>query len=876
MTFGSERPVLQWTAGTEVDVDAEDGLECATILGPASTGDASQRRVRFADGVEDDWDVQDFQVRAWPANTLVEIDTEDGLETGAMVLGPGAKPTERKVRFADGSVDDWPVEDLRKPQGASASSKDQQGGGVGADSHTEAAKAPQTSAEEAGASSGSQEAAQSGSTSTFAVTFTEPGSLGLSFGSTSNTGLPWIKTIKPGTQAASHPELTLHQYLHAVDDLPVSSFKTAISAIKAAGRPVTLHFSLTAQPPAEEPPAEESPAEESPAEEPSAEVPPVEKTYGETTASYGEPLQADETEPITTATTNTAITIQVIGARGLQNSDPFARAVCGQEQRETEVVKRSSSPSWRAEPFQFESVADSAAYATVEVWDWDRVSKNDALGQVKVFVDEMRGEVVWLPLQPMAGCKSPQGEICLMCSVNVSTEQTTRPHAEDETAAEPESQPKPDWLSRGMNRVEQLTGLDIDGDGDIGVVGSVRASPADAKIVAQPEPEDTEATVLEVATSVDLLDQDAESDTQSEPSWLARGINSIEQASGLDIDGDGDVGVLGVHDVPEATDPEPLYDEHSRLLEHSATFAQAGAIGVSFKCPSGPAGIPWIANVMAGTQADAHPALAPQQYLRSVNGQVISTFKEALQAIDAAGRPVTLTFNTFPDLQVSFQDSGTLGLKFVKGQGGSVEIGVVNPGTQASRIAGLHAGLVLKAVGTRDVSQQMPYKDIVSLIKSHTTRPLVLRFGGLSKESSPVLTSAPSESAPLALSLPKSPTADLPLDSPASTMPPTSPRTIKVSFTKPGPLGIKFKDTQSTICIQSIHDSSQAASEVRPDSVLYLFVQPSACAGSPRSGAQLAAVCAQPELQAGLVLKSVQGDPIFGQPFKAVMGWVGT
>jgi hypothetical protein len=107
-------------------------------------------------------------------------------------------------------------------------------------------------------------------------------------------------------------------------------------------------------------------------------------------------------------------------------------------------------------------------------------------------------------------------------------------------------------------------------------------------------------------------------------------------------------------------------------------------------------------------------------------------------------------------------------------------------------------------------------------------------------------------------------------------MPPTSPRTIKVSFTKPGPLGIKFKDTQSTICIQSIHDSSQAASEVRPDSVLYLFVQPSACAGSPRSGAQLAAVCAQPELQAGLVLKSVQGDPIFGQPFKAVMGWVGT
>jgi hypothetical protein len=90
----------------------------------------------------------------------------------------------------------------------------------------------------------------------FAVTFTEPGSLGLSFGTTSTTGeaAAWIKTIRPGTQAAAHPQLVVRLYLHAVDDVPASTFDSAMSAIKAAGRPLTLHLSPSPPPAITTPP----------------------------------------------------------------------------------------------------------------------------------------------------------------------------------------------------------------------------------------------------------------------------------------------------------------------------------------------------------------------------------------------------------------------------------------------------------------------------------------------------------------------------------------------------------------------------------------------------------------------------------------------
>lgn len=53
----------------------------------------------------------------WKAGTKIDVDTEDGIEYGAVVLGPSRKrnPKLRRIRFADGVEDDWPVSDFRKP-----------------------------------------------------------------------------------------------------------------------------------------------------------------------------------------------------------------------------------------------------------------------------------------------------------------------------------------------------------------------------------------------------------------------------------------------------------------------------------------------------------------------------------------------------------------------------------------------------------------------------------------------------------------------------------------------------------------------------------------------------------------------------------------
>lgn len=106
-----------WAAGTVVDIESEDGLESgATVLGPSENGDQSERRVKFKDGVFDDWPIVDFR-KPWAVGDIVDIDTEDGWEGGAKVLGPShsGDALELHVEFADGTVDDWATADFRRP-----------------------------------------------------------------------------------------------------------------------------------------------------------------------------------------------------------------------------------------------------------------------------------------------------------------------------------------------------------------------------------------------------------------------------------------------------------------------------------------------------------------------------------------------------------------------------------------------------------------------------------------------------------------------------------------------------------------------------------------------------------------------------------------
>ena len=51
-----------WDIGAIVDIETEDGWERgATILGPAGSGNDAEMSIRFADGVIDDWDVAEFR-----------------------------------------------------------------------------------------------------------------------------------------------------------------------------------------------------------------------------------------------------------------------------------------------------------------------------------------------------------------------------------------------------------------------------------------------------------------------------------------------------------------------------------------------------------------------------------------------------------------------------------------------------------------------------------------------------------------------------------------------------------------------------------------------------------------------------------------------
>ncbi|KAG5844338.1 ras GTPase-activating protein 4 [Anguilla rostrata] len=73
-------------------------------------------------------------------------------------------------------------------------------------------------------------------------------------------------------------------------------------------------------------------------------------------------------------------------------SDPFVRVRYNGKTQESAVVKKSCYPRWN-ESFEFElDELPSDAPLTVEVWDWDLVSKNDFLGKVLFNINRLQSE----------------------------------------------------------------------------------------------------------------------------------------------------------------------------------------------------------------------------------------------------------------------------------------------------------------------------------------------------------------------------------------------------------------------------------------------------------------------------------------------------
>ncbi|XP_058020336.1 ras GTPase-activating protein 4-like isoform X1 [Ahaetulla prasina] len=84
-------------------------------------------------------------------------------------------------------------------------------------------------------------------------------------------------------------------------------------------------------------------------------------------------------------------------------SDPFVRVRYNSKIQETSVIKKSCYPRWN-ETFEFD-LDESAAekLCTVEVWDWDLVSRNDFLGKVVFNIQRLKAvqrEEGWFLLRP--------------------------------------------------------------------------------------------------------------------------------------------------------------------------------------------------------------------------------------------------------------------------------------------------------------------------------------------------------------------------------------------------------------------------------------------------------------------------------------------
>jgi hypothetical protein len=73
-----------WSPGDKVAIDAEDGIERARVLGPATSGDSAEMEVLFADGVIDDWPIADFLV---PAGEALEPSPPAATATAAVADG---------------------------------------------------------------------------------------------------------------------------------------------------------------------------------------------------------------------------------------------------------------------------------------------------------------------------------------------------------------------------------------------------------------------------------------------------------------------------------------------------------------------------------------------------------------------------------------------------------------------------------------------------------------------------------------------------------------------------------------------------------------------------------------------------------------------
>ncbi|XP_043924371.1 rasGAP-activating-like protein 1 [Protopterus annectens] len=95
-------------------------------------------------------------------------------------------------------------------------------------------------------------------------------------------------------------------------------------------------------------------------------------------------------------------------------SDPFARVLFNNRTAESSIIKKTRFPHWDEVlelPVDETSFAEGMI-ATIELWDWDMVGKNDFLGKVEFSVDSLENATIskgWFRLMPYGNAEDDAG-----------------------------------------------------------------------------------------------------------------------------------------------------------------------------------------------------------------------------------------------------------------------------------------------------------------------------------------------------------------------------------------------------------------------------------------------------------------------------------
>lgn len=112
------------------------------------------------------------------------------------------------------------------------------------------------------------------------------------------------------------------------------------------------------------------------------------------------------------------VQVHIIEARNLRPMDTFGGAdpyvqlrIGSQKTQQTTTQKSTLEPVWDEE-FDFAGL-DERHELVATVYDWDRFTSNDPMGQVVIPTLEMAGVTDWYPLHAMNGVDELQGELLL-------------------------------------------------------------------------------------------------------------------------------------------------------------------------------------------------------------------------------------------------------------------------------------------------------------------------------------------------------------------------------------------------------------------------------------------------------------------------------